>query len=307
MKLKKLIMTKGLPASGKSTWAKQQVDEFGFKRINKDDLRAMIDNSKHTKGNEKMIIAIETAMIKEFALAKHNIIVDNTHFVKVHEDRLRSLAEALGYQFEIKDFSHVSLEECIERDKKRPNYVGESVIRRMYNEHLREKPTPIEKIKHNPDLPNCIIVDIDGTIADNEGIRGPFDFEKVYEDNVKHEVLSVINSFCQTYEPIAFIFSGRENVGNCNELTRKWLVDKVFPNYNAFSYSSILALREDIPAITMRKEKDHRKDSIIKKEMYDTIVKDKYNVLAVFDDRNQVVEMWRSLGLQTFQVANGDF
>ena len=49
----KLIMTKGLPASGKSTWAKQYLDDNpGTKRVNKDDLRAMLDNGKWSKRNE---------------------------------------------------------------------------------------------------------------------------------------------------------------------------------------------------------------------------------------------------------------
>ena len=46
----KVYITKGLPGSGKSTWAKETVDKYpnSYKRINKDDLRAMIDNSKQS-------------------------------------------------------------------------------------------------------------------------------------------------------------------------------------------------------------------------------------------------------------------
>ena len=49
--------------------------------------------------------------------------------------------------------------------------------------------------------------------------------------------------------------------------------------------------------------KDFRKDSIIKKEFFDEFVKDRFNVLTVFDDRNQVIKVWRDLGLTCFQVA----
>jgi hypothetical protein len=41
--------------------------------------------------------------------------------------------------------------------------------------------------------------------------------------------------------------------------------------------------------------------------LYDTFVKDNYKVLLVLDDRDQVVRMWRELGLTCFQVDYGDF
>ena len=66
----KLIMTRGLPASGKSTWAKEQVIASGgrTKRVNKDDLRAMIDNSVWSKQNEKNILAVRDFITKHYLL-----------------------------------------------------------------------------------------------------------------------------------------------------------------------------------------------------------------------------------------------
>ena len=46
-------------------------------------------------------------------------------------------------------------------------------------------------------------------------------------------------------------------------------------------------------------------DNDLKQMWLDSIGKD--NVAMVFDDRNQVVDMWRQNGLTTFQVADGDF
>ena len=58
----------------------------------------------------------------------------------------------------------------------------------------------------------------------------------------------------------------------------------------------------------MRKDEDNRKDSIIKWELYEKHIKPmNVNILFILDDRNQVVEMWRSKGFTVFQVANGDF
>lgn len=57
----------------------------------------------------------------------------------------------------------------------------------------------------------------------------------------------------------------------------------------------------------MRKVGDFRPDYQIKKEIYDKYIKDKYDVLGVFEDRDQVVEMWRELGLTCYQVADGSY
>jgi hypothetical protein len=57
----------------------------------------------------------------------------------------------------------------------------------------------------------------------------------------------------------------------------------------------------------MRKTGDMRRDSIVKNEMFDEHIRGKFNIDFVLDDRNQVVDLWRSLGLVCLQVAEGDF
>jgi len=57
----------------------------------------------------------------------------------------------------------------------------------------------------------------------------------------------------------------------------------------------------------MRKTGDTRKDCIVKREIYEEYIEPRYDIVAVFDDRQQVVDMWRDLGLQCYQVAKGDF
>jgi hypothetical protein len=52
---------------------------------------------------------------------------------------------------------------------------------------------------------------------------------------------------------------------------------------------------------------DMRKDSVVKQELFERFVRDKYNISFILDDRQQVVDMWRGLGLTVFQVAEGDF
>jgi hypothetical protein len=57
----------------------------------------------------------------------------------------------------------------------------------------------------------------------------------------------------------------------------------------------------------MRKTGDHRPDYIVKNEIFDQRIRDNFNVLGAFDDRDQVVDMYRKMGITVFQVAPGNF
>lgn len=81
------------------------------------------------------------------------------------------------------------------------------------------------------------------------------------------------------------------------EITLEWLLEKL-------NEANMRMVR---PSLFMRKEKDNRKDSIVKKEIYETHIKDKYDVLFCIDDRQQVVDTWRELGLVCLQCAPGNF
>jgi len=79
--MKKVILTKGLPSSGKSTWAKSLVDESpnSYKRINNDDLRKMLDNGHYSHSMEKFIKkAVDALVLLALEEGKH-VILDNTH------------------------------------------------------------------------------------------------------------------------------------------------------------------------------------------------------------------------------------
>jgi hypothetical protein len=57
----------------------------------------------------------------------------------------------------------------------------------------------------------------------------------------------------------------------------------------------------------MRDEKDFKPDYIVKLDIYKRFIQNKFNIQFVLEDRNQVVEMYRDLGLPCFQVYYGDF
>ena len=287
---------KGLPGSGKSTEAKRMVAESncGIVRVNKDDIRAMCHSGKHSKGNEAMVLQIRDAIIGYALHDGKHVIVDDTNFEPKHLVRIEELAQAmrdLGREVKIEErFFDTLIEECIARDNKRANGVGESVIRGMYNKYLKPKDEVVQKPEFNPYLPNAIIVDIDGTLAKMDG-RGPFEWDKVMSDKPHEDIVELVTDFDlgpRSYRII--LLSGRDEV--CRKQTEEWLYE-----HAPFPYD-FLAMR---PAGNMEK------DAIIKKRMYDELIKDKYNVAYVLDDRDQVVQMWRSLGLRCLQVAPGNF
>lgn len=138
--MKTLWMTRGLPASGKSTWARAKQAEFRLgevKRVNKDDLRAMLDAGKWSAENEKFVVTIRDNIVTAALSEGKHVIVDDTNLAPQHEARLRQLAREKDASFELVDFTNVPLDECIERDRKRSDSVGETVIRGMWEQFLR--------------------------------------------------------------------------------------------------------------------------------------------------------------------------
>lgn len=143
-------------------------------------------------------------------------------------------------------------------------------------------------------MQDCIIVDIDGTIA-LKGDRSPYDWSRVGEDEPNTPILKLVSLFSighkvLTSEVIRVVFvSGRDSV--CRKQTEMWL-DHHFGSYDH---------------LFMRTEGDTRKDSIVKEELYRAHIEGKLNVLFVLDDRQQTVDKWRELGLTCLQVAPGNF
>lgn len=312
-----VIINRGLIASGKSTFAKQLLElNPQFKRINRDDLRKMVDNGKWSKYNEKLIVNTRNTMIRNFLEAGYDVIVDDTNLssgvVTDIKKVVQSVANKIKNQIHVETKWHeISLEDAIERDSKRTgrHHIGEEAIQGMWNRfHLstnleirkqtKEILEPVIKesmnIEQDIKLPKAIICDIDGTLA-IKGDRSPYDVDKVDLDTVNTPVADLINNYynqtTNNGEPVyIIIFSGRD--GSCQEKTIQWLAD------NNIGYD----------VLYMRTAGDNRKDSIIKRELYEQYVKDRYNVMFVLDDRNQVVDLWRQeLGLPCFQVNYGDF
>jgi predicted kinase len=275
-----VIICKGLPGSGKSTWAKKLIDDHPgqYKRINKDDLRAMLDNGKFSKQNEDFVLEVRNQILLIALQQGKHVIIDDTNLHPKHEAKIRELVKGTA-TVSIQDFTHISVETCIKRDLNRFASVGEKVIRDMYKQFLAPK---LEPYPFKEGLPNAVICDLDGTLCLLRN-RNPYDASRCDQDDLNPVVASLLVG------KTVLLVSGREE--KYREPTLKFLT-----KYNILYH-----------ALWMRETGDRRKDSIIKKEIFDRHIRDVYNIEFVLDDRNQVVELWRSLGLTCLQVADGDF
>jgi predicted kinase len=138
----RVILTRGLPGSGKTTWARQVMAASPgmYKRVNKDELRVMLDGGRWSPGNERFVEAVRDQIVVAAIAAGKHVIVDDTNLDPRHERHVRALvggrAEVLIEEFD------VPLEECIRRDAARPEPVGERVIRQMYEDFLAPAAVP---------------------------------------------------------------------------------------------------------------------------------------------------------------------
>jgi len=129
--MQKIIMMRGLPGSGKSSWVKAFIKEHPeFIRVNKDDIRAMIGYTTYNKKKETYTVDCEYRCAEKAVYAGYSVIVDDTNYNPFHEKKYRKLAEKYGTEFEIHEMD-TPLDVCIERDALRENPVGEEVIRNM--------------------------------------------------------------------------------------------------------------------------------------------------------------------------------
>jgi predicted kinase len=137
-----LTITRGLPASGKTTWARaRQASDPTVVLVSRDELRATLHGGRYSPANEEQVVAVRDAVVVDSLARGRDVIVHDTNLNPAHVRALEALARLHGAGFAIEDFTGVPLEVCITRDASRANAVGEGVIRAMWGEHLRPAET----------------------------------------------------------------------------------------------------------------------------------------------------------------------
>lgn len=299
MKNRTVYITQGLPGSGKNTWANQfVVDNPNFVILCRDDLRKSFAPG-YSKGTEDIITYLQYEMMGNLISKDRDVIIADTNLnpntvQKIH-DEIKFLNEyykgSITVKAKIKSFLHIPLEVCVQRDLQRLESVGEHVIRKMHSKYVDKTSRFIDYVPNDSSLPDAYVFDLDGTLALNKQGRNFYDASTADEDSLHVPVYNaLISHYASGYDII--LFTAREDKPADRAATVRFCEKHQIP------YVELI----------MRPAGDMRKDALVKREMYETHIKGHYNVMAVYDDRDQVVKMWRrELNIPCFQVAEGNF
>lgn len=310
-----IVLTRGLPASGKSTWAKEWVAENSDwrLRINRDDLRHQLFNKYHplTRMQEDHVTLFEESMVEAAIKAKVSVVVDATHLKASYVKRWYDIGNRLGVPVNVQDFD-TDVEACVFRDRTRmvkgERFVGEEVIRDMYRRFFNKgklpklSPNIVVELSgrayvRNRELPKAVWVDLDGTLAERvhdlapQPVRGPFDEARVGEDAVIEHIADLVRLLHKDGYKIV-IMSGRSTL--CQEESERWLIENDIPYDDIFMRDPVLH--------------KNTKDSVVKEDLFWSKVAPKYDIEFALDDRQQVVDHTREiLNIPVLQVAPGNF
>lgn len=145
-----LIITRGLPGSGKTTAAeKWRAEEPATRaRVNRDDMRDMLWGGwTGDRRHEEQVTAITAAAVRRLLEHGWAVIADDTNLRSEYVERQCELALAVGATYEVWDFLVVPVEVCIARDAARGEaggrLVGADVIRRMHRDYLAQYAPPL--------------------------------------------------------------------------------------------------------------------------------------------------------------------
>ena len=282
--MSKLIILRGLPASGKSTKAKELVEEGGKTiRLNRDLLRKMLHFDKWTPKNEGVTIEAEEELAIAMLHLGYRVIIDDTNLSEKTVSRWKGIAENVGANVEVIKIE-TPVDECLTRDQKRDSPVGREVIINM-----------ALKYGMYGDNGRNVIFDIDGTlcdiskrkhlVADKSNKAWKEFFARIPEDEPRKDIIEQLKKYYYSGYNV-FLVSGRPDT--YKKETIEWLDRYTVP------YTSIL----------MRRGGDKRPDTDVKNEIYEKYLKN-LNIEAVYDDRPSVIKMWRENGLNVIDVGDG--
>jgi len=291
--MKQCILTVGVSASGKTTWANETVEAFhkaGEKwvNLNRDDIRAEVfyrmtgdvkfDWRRWNRKWERMVTQEWKAAINQIINTRdiQGVIISDTNLNPKTRHFIDATFVNAGWQVK-SQFFPITYEDAVKRDLQRENPVGSSAIAEQIEKYWIQFG---ERYRPDSSLTKAVIVDIDGTLAHHHGIRNIFEWDKVYLDDPDPLVVEVVKGL-KSQGIYIVVTSGRDDV--CKEQTWEWLYQHL-----GFEPS----------ALHMRVTGDTRRDCIVKREIFFDKIVNKYHIIGAIDDRPQVVRLWHSLGIR---------
>lgn len=279
---------RGLPASGKSSKAKEMIKGGGeFFRVNRDLLREMLHCNVWTGKREGITIDAAQMLVANILTQGKNVIVDDTNLGDKHIEMWKMMAQNFGAKFEVVDMmKDTTVEQCIERDMDRIDKpaVGRAVIMNMAIQY------------GHTDLKKIVVCDIDGTVADcshrQHHVRGDKKdwkefFATMDKDTPRMDVYkNALNDAEANDAQLLFVSARPEDY---REVTEQWLRDNGMEHYH----------------LIMRRKGDKRPDTDVKFDIYKQYLK-QFDIVKVIDDRPAVIRMWQEQGLEVEDVGNGE-
>jgi len=285
-----LIELRGLPAAGKTRYARQRVDIDGNTvRLNRDDLRAMCFNSKYTPQREKYIKRAEKVLAQLAKEMGYNCIIDDTNVIR--QEVWTNFARENDFEYKLKDFTDVDIDTLHTRNDARSNSVPPCVINQ-----LTLKGGLLPDLK---DDQKVIFVDIDGTLSNldhrlhyiqQEEKDWDSFFDSVIGDSVREPIRDWVNNL---YDAGYYILVVTGRSGTTFKDTERWL---------------LLHARLKYHFLVSRGVDDRRPDDQVKEGFLKAFDNHygKDRIEFVIDDRPRVVEMWKKNGLKVYPVSDRD-
>lgn len=288
--MSKLLVLVGPPGSGKSTVAGELVS-MGWYRVSQDD--------QGRKGH--------VTTFSDYLLTGNPIVVDRMNFSREQRALYIDAARAFGYEIEIRVL-HMPYDVCLDRCRNRDNHPtiksdtnARDALHAFFSKYERPSSDEADTVHFSvpeENLPECIIVDLDGTLCNTEHRQKFMDqkpknwksfFAGIPLDPANRWCGDLVNTYYAREKTQVVFCSGRPD--DYKKQTVVWLEQHGFNS--EFLY--------------MRRRGDFRRDDIVKEIILDFEILPRYRVLFAVDDRQQVVDMWRRRGIIALQCAKGDF